>query len=354
MSASARQRLREVLATSRAHAAAPWPGTDPLEAARAVVGVLADEHGLPSLPVLPARGPGADPVGRTAALLVDVPVDLQPVGWRLTDHPGRDSRRAQGFLRADTDALAEAADGLVGPLALTCTGPWSLAASLWLPRGERAAVDPGAARDLAASLAQGLADHVAHVRRLVPGAQPVVVLDEGDLGAVLSGRVPRASGWGRLPPVELPVVREGLRTVLDALAEAGTASVVRVPLARPDDGPAPAPGALLAAVLEAGAGGVGLAWGQVAAVGEQAWEAVAETAEAGAPLVVALDDQGAEPSALVSALTAPWRRLGLDVGLLARTVLTPPAAAPTPEAAVAALRGLRAGAEALADAAGAA
>lgn len=339
--------LRDVLGTTRAHAGVPWPGLDPLEASRAVFEELGGEHGLPSLPVLAIRGPGADPVGRTAALLVDVPVDLQPVGWRLTDHPGRDLHRAQGFLRADTDALAEAADGYAGPLALSCTGPWSLAASLWLPRGERAAVDPGAARDLAASLAQGLSDHVAHVRRLVPGARPVVVLDEGDVGAVLAGRVPRASGWGRLPPVGLVVVREGLRTVLDALADAGAATVVRVPLVRSDDGPAPTARALLAAVREAGAGGAALSWSQVAAVGEPAWEAVAETAEAGLPLVVALDPD--EPSALVAAVTQPWRRLGLDPALLDRTVLSPRSVAPTPAAAVATLARLRAGAQALAD-----
>ena len=54
----------------------PWPGADPLEAARAVLGDLAGDAGLPFLPELPDRGPGADGVGRTAALLVELPVDL--------------------------------------------------------------------------------------------------------------------------------------------------------------------------------------------------------------------------------------------------------------------------------------
>ena len=53
---------------------------------------------LPYLPELPARGPGADMIGRAAALLVELPVDLQPAGWRLVDRPGRDQARARRVL----------------------------------------------------------------------------------------------------------------------------------------------------------------------------------------------------------------------------------------------------------------
>ena len=48
-------------------------------------------------------------VGRSAALLVDLPVDLQPSGWRLVDRPGRDLARARAWLAQDLDALAELA-----------------------------------------------------------------------------------------------------------------------------------------------------------------------------------------------------------------------------------------------------
>ena len=41
------------------------------------------------LPELPGRAPGADLIGRSAALLVDVAVDLTPAGWRLRPAPGR-------------------------------------------------------------------------------------------------------------------------------------------------------------------------------------------------------------------------------------------------------------------------
>ena len=73
---------------------------------------------LPYLPELPERGPGADLIGRTAGLLVELPVDLQPVGWRLVDRPGRDAQRTAAFLREDLDELAEAFDGHTGPLKL--------------------------------------------------------------------------------------------------------------------------------------------------------------------------------------------------------------------------------------------
>ena len=49
------------------------PGTDIAEAQRVVLGELPD---LPHLPELPARGPGADLIGRTAGLLVELPVEL--------------------------------------------------------------------------------------------------------------------------------------------------------------------------------------------------------------------------------------------------------------------------------------
>ncbi len=41
------------------------------------------------LPELPARGPGVDLVGRTAALLIDMPVETTPGGWRIAERPGR-------------------------------------------------------------------------------------------------------------------------------------------------------------------------------------------------------------------------------------------------------------------------
>ena len=77
------------------------PGTDAAEALRLVLGELPD---FPHVPELPGRGPGADLIGRGAALLVDVAFDLTPAGWRLVPRPGIDQRRAREFLARDLDA----------------------------------------------------------------------------------------------------------------------------------------------------------------------------------------------------------------------------------------------------------
>lgn len=152
------------------------PGTDPWEAAAVVVGELPE---LPHLPELPARGPGADLIGRTASLLIDLPVQTTPRGWKLAARPGRDVRRAGGMLSEDLDAISEAADGYRGTFKIQACGPWTLAAMLELSRSlEPALTDDGAVADLAGSLAEGLAAHVAAIRARLPGATICLQLDE--------------------------------------------------------------------------------------------------------------------------------------------------------------------------------
>ncbi|TFV89243.1 methionine synthase [Blastococcus sp. CT_GayMR16] len=191
------------------------PGADPAEAVRLVVGEL---PGFAHLPELPARGPGADLIGRSAALLVDLAFDLTPAGWRLVPRPGVDQRRAQEFLERDLDALYDVAGSYDGPLKLQAAGPWTLAAGLERTRGDRAVVDPGARRDLAQSLAEGLAGHVAAVAARVPGATVLVQLDEPSLPAVLQGGLPTVSGFGKLAAVESHVVEQELADLVRRLA----------------------------------------------------------------------------------------------------------------------------------------
>jgi len=305
------------------------PGDHPLEVARTVVGELGAAPGVPYLPELPGRGPGADLAGRAAGLLVELPVDLQPSGWRFVDHPGRDLERARSYLRADLDALAEAADGLTGPLKVQACGPWTLAASIALPRGERVVTDAGASRDLVDSLAEGLLQHVGDVRRLVPGAEVVVQLDEPSLPAVLSGRLRTVSGFGRLPAVEAPVAEDGLRRVVERVRRAGASSVL-VHCCAPD---VPVP--LLRA---AGADAVAL---DTSLLGPRGWESVAAAVEEGtglwAGVVPSVGDLPATRE-LVERLRTPWRRVGLADDLLADVTVTPACglAGSTPDAARAA------------------
>ena len=188
------------------------PGTDPAEAMRVVVGELPD---FPHLPELPDRGPGADLTGRTAALLVDIAVEVTPRGWRLAERPGRDLARAKSMLSADLDALEEVLDGFRGPVKIQLCGPWTLGATLELPRTMNVAIaDPGAVADLTASLAEGTAAFAADIAKRVPGARLVVQFDEPALPAVAEGSVPTASGLSRLAAIEPHTLQEKLEQVI--------------------------------------------------------------------------------------------------------------------------------------------
>ena len=285
------------------------PGTDAREAAKTVVGSL---EVLPHLAELPARGPGADMIGRSLGLLVELYARVEPSGWRFGDHPGRDTRRARSWLGEDLDALEEFTQGWTGPLKLQAVGPWTLAAGVELQRGEKALADPGAVRDLAASLAEGLVGHLADVRRRVPGAQLVLQLDEPSLPAVLGGQVPTASGWQRLRAVDRQVAEETLRTVLRRV---GVPVVVHCC----------APEVPLALLRRAGAAAVSL---DMALLTERDDDVIGEAVEEGAVLlagVVPSTGPGlSDPAGSVGVVRALWHRLGLDPALLSRHVVVTP------------------------------
>lgn len=177
-----------------------WPGTAARSAAQVVVGELAGA--LAHLVELPARGVGADLLGRAGALLIDVAIDTVPRGYRITARPGAVTRRAASLLDEDMDALEEAWEtaGLRGgghAVKVQAPGPITLAAGLELANGHRAITDAGAVRDLTASLAEGVATHRAALSRRLD--TPVVVqLDEPSLPAALGGRL---SGVTALSPV---------------------------------------------------------------------------------------------------------------------------------------------------------
>jgi hypothetical protein len=190
------------------------PGGNPLETAQVVFDELPE---LPFLAELPGRGPGADMIGRAAALLVDIPVEVTPGGWRIADHPGRDMRRAKSMLSSDLDAMEETLDGYQGPLKLQLAGPWTLAATIEQPHSLKVALaDPGLVTDIASSLAEGARLHVAEVAKRVPGATLLVQLDEPSLPAVAHGGVPTPSGLSRVREVDEEVLRAKLREVLAA------------------------------------------------------------------------------------------------------------------------------------------
>lgn len=317
-----------------------WPGTDALDAASTVVGDLADTPsevtGVPFAPLLPARGPWGDRTGAAVALLEEVPAELGPHGWKLSDRPGGDLTRARSFAREDLDALAVAAHGWTGELVLPVLGPHSLAAEVWLARGDRVLSDPGGLRDVIASLAAGLAGRVADVRRVVPGATVRVLLHEPLLAAVVAGAVPSFSGRDRLRRVPGPVVAEGLSALCDEVRAAGAQAVVV------HGGTA---WASLPAVRASSADGAALA---VAGIGERGWEEVARLVEDGRafwpepPPQATSQCAGPDVVGQADAVTRPWRTVGLPVSGLRDVVLVAgsPDAAATPDDARGVLAGL--------------
>ena len=281
-----------------------------------LVGDASDAAGIPYVPEQPTRGPGADMIGRTADLLVEMAVDLQPSGWRLTppgSAPGRDLRRAQGFLQQDLDEVAEAYDGYSGPLKTQVCGPWTLAASLWMPRGERVVSDAGASLDLAQSLAAGIVGHVEHLRRLVPGAEIIVQLDEPSLPAVLAGSIRSRSGMRRLHPVDEGRAGEIVRD-LAATVQAGGASVTAHCCA---------PDAPITLLRRAGVEGLAL---DTSLVSEGQFDAIGEAVDGGVALWAGLvppSSTARHPREHVEALARLWNRIGFGAAEFDRLVLTP-------------------------------
>ncbi|MBQ0912222.1 methionine synthase [Streptomyces sp. RM99] len=314
------------------------PGQDAREAVKTSTGTFED---FPFLPELPARGPGADMIGRTAGMLVELYARVEPSGWRLGDRPGRDTKRARSWLREDLDALEEFTQGYEGPLKVQAVGPWTLAAALELRNGEAVLSDAGACRDLAASLAEGLRLHLAEVRRRVPGARIALQFDEPSLTAVLRGQVRTASGYRTHRAVDRQVVESALRDLAAVHAD----GPVVVHSCAPD-----VPFALL---RRAGVTGVSFDFSLLT---ERDDEAIGEAVEGGtrlfAGVVPGTDTALSDPAGSVMGVRTLWRRLGLSPGLLAEAVTVTPScglAGASPEYARRALAHCARAARSLAD-----
>lgn len=241
------------------------PGDDMAEAVRLVLGELPE---LPHLPELPARGPHAGMTGRALAVVAELGFDLQPDGWRLTDSPGIDHRRAQSLLAQDLDVLEELAQGYDGPLKVQVAGPWTLAATVEKPRGDRVLGDHGARRDLAQALAEGVRLHLRDLGRRLPGATLLVQVDEPALPAVMAAQVPTASGFGRHRAVDAPRASAALEEVFAAITGAGATPIAHCCAAQPP----------IALLRGAGAAMVSV---DLLALAADAYEPLAEAIDAG-------------------------------------------------------------------------
>lgn len=289
------------------------PGTEADEAVRLVLGEVPD---LPYLPELPARGLGADMIGRTGCLLLDLPLDWQPHGWTLTSRAGRDAGRAQDWLHRDLDAITEQGQGLPVLKVQVC-GPMTLAAAIELPNLHKVLTDHGAFRDLIESLADGVRAHLAELASRLPGTAIVLQVDEPSLPLVLGGGVPTPSGYGTVRALEPQLARQALTKVL-AVAEPGRRAVHCC-----------APGAPLELIADAGADAVAI---DRSLLGTADLDALGTLVERGGSVwlgVLPATDPGTATSIDVrtarSSIDSVWNALGFTQEQLATQLVPTPA-----------------------------
>ncbi|OLT32821.1 methionine synthase [Rhodococcus sp. CUA-806] len=201
-----------------------WPGTDIRESVSIVLGELPV---LPHLVELPARGLGADLIGRTGALMADVELDVRTSGYRVSPRRTLSSRRATDLLREDLDVLEELWEtgGHAGTRSLfkvQAAGVFTMAAQVELRGGHRILTDRGAVRGFAESLAEGVRQHCAEITARL-GVEVVVQFDEPSLPAVLAGSL---SGVTRLDPVRAVPEPEALDLLDTVLRNVGAPAAI--------------------------------------------------------------------------------------------------------------------------------
>ncbi len=209
------------------------PGTHADEATRIVAGELPV---MPHLVELPARGPGADMIGRTMSLLAllaqDMSVETTPAGWRFADSPGRAMRRAASWLSEDCDAAEQHYQGAATVKIQVC-GPWTLAASVEMRNGHKAIRDPGACREMAMALADAVSQHVSDIQRRLPGSHVIVQIDEPSLPSVLAGGVTTVSGIATYRSVDVAVATGHLKKSVEAATALGAQAWIHCCAANP-------------------------------------------------------------------------------------------------------------------------
>jgi methionine synthase II (cobalamin-independent) len=225
-------------------------------------------------------------------------------------------RRGVSWLAEDVDRMELELAGFAGRVKVQVTGPWTLAAGVEAVRGTRLVADAGACADLAAALAEAVAEHVAMIGRRIPGAQVVVQVDEPALPIVMAGHIRTPSGRGALRVPEVPELVSGLATV--AAAARGAGAVLTVAHCCDRDVPFDV---LRRAGLEAVAIDTEL-------VGQSADEALGAWWDAGGVVVLgavpSLDAERLGPETVARRVMGLWSRIGFGIADVGdRTWLSP-------------------------------
>ena len=217
----------------RASGLGDFPGDDLAEAMSRVEGELGSPH-LPFLPHLPALGWRSTPLARTLAMCEGLAFDGASFGWRMVHSGGRGAREsalAQDRLLSDINLLADrvgaqkkrfgSGQDTAAVYKIQLVGPLTLAASIYLPGGERAISDAGASRDLLESFLEGLERWVESLREAlqVPRALIAVQLDESEFQRLLEGSIPTVSGFRSLSALQPHYYQQVYRRVAERFAE---------------------------------------------------------------------------------------------------------------------------------------
>ena len=236
----------------RASGLGEFPGTQIIDALHRVRGELGHPH-LPFLPELPERGWQSTTLARTIATLSGMELEGASYGWRLVHARGggtRESARARSCYVSDINALADVVGGessgasapedAAPSFKIQLCGPYTLAARVYAPNGERAISDAGAARDIRDAFLEGLGESISLIRQALnqPEARLTVQLDEPELGRIISGTIPTVSGFRTIPAVPVSEIYESYRICANTFAELTITpmlNLTKVPLTYPDD-----------------------------------------------------------------------------------------------------------------------
>ena len=217
----------------RASGRGDFPGDDLAEAMSRVEGELGAPH-LPFLPHLPTLGWRATPLARTLAVCEGLAFDGASFGWRMVHSGGRGAREsvlAQDRLLSDINLLADrvgaqkkrfgSGQDTAPVYKIQLVGPLTLAASIYLPGGERAISDAGASRDLLESFLEGLERWVEALREALQAPQALIAvqLDESEFQRLLEGSIPTVSGFRSLSALQPHYYQQVYRRVAERFAE---------------------------------------------------------------------------------------------------------------------------------------
>lgn len=189
------------------------PGKSAAEAADVIQGETGD---LLHIPQLPARGLGADLIGRTVGLLDMINVDRGARSWVMSTRPSRLTHLTGDFLDMDLDACEETWGTGVDKLKIQVAGPWTLGARIELANGHRVLSDRGAMRDLTQALIAGIDAHARKVARRFR-AEVQVQIDEPELKSLIDGSLPGTSTFDIIPAVNIADASERLQQVFTSI-----------------------------------------------------------------------------------------------------------------------------------------